>query len=771
MRLSATLSGKLAASYAAMFAAVILILLGVLNYGISGYAETVARQEMDAGAASFLKDVLANNRRMKRDAEILAKDFGFRRAAATGDVPTITSALHNLAGRGGRELMLYAGQDGVFAGTPPMTRREEAKLTSALESGAEWGALTLGGEDYGVVIAPVRAPMTIGWVAFGERLDPAASTAAKAGGQEHLTAHILRFADLPAELAARVPDSPMGDGSVMARDVDDNSVLTRLIPLMDLDGTIGNQVLVIDFSMDGATASYRRLFLMIAVISLAGLLVVTAASWLIARAMTRPLATLERAVRRVTDGGREAVEVGSRDEIGRLAVSFNAMVEAVSAHEDEITHMAFHDALTGLPNRKYFIERLDSALAMERPLAVLAIDLDDFKAINDSLGHPVGDRFLCAVASSFRESLPGHVVARFGGDEFAVLIEDEDPAQAAAVAAETLKSALASAFDVDGHALTAGASMGVAVAPTDGGESDRLFKNADLALYRVKANGRGDYCFFEPAMDAAAQERRDLDMGMRSALENDEFCLHFQPLFHLGRNRICSFEALIRWQHPTRGLVSPLMFIPLAEQNGLIVPIGEWVITEALKRLREWPEEIGVAVNISPAQFRSPGLIRFIDRALEASGIDPKRLELEVTESVFIEDVEETLAGLHGLRALGVRVALDDFGTGFSSLSYLRKFPFDKIKIDRSFINELATSDNAPKIVHAITHLAETMGMETTAEGVEDENQVALIRDQGCTHIQGFYFSRPLPGDQIPDILRAINGADADAAARAAGEA
>ncbi len=763
-----TLSGKLAAAYAAMFAAVMLMLFAILSVGIDGYAEQAARQEMNAGAESFLEDLESANQRMMRDASILAKDFGFRRAAATGDVPTITSALYNLAGRGGRALMLYGGKDGSYAGTPPMTREEEANLTYALEQGAERGALTLGGRDYGVVVVPVRAPVDIGWVAFGELLDPAASAAATSGGREHLSASVVRASELPPALAAKIPSSSRTKGEIVSRNLNGTSVLTRLVPLMDISGESGTHILVIDFSLDAATAAYRRLLVMIVAAGLFGLFVVTGASWFVARFLTRHLATLERAVEQVTDGARDPVAIESNDEIGRLASSFNTMVDAIETHEAEIMHMAFHDALTGLPNRKYFIERLDASLAAQLPVAVLAIDLDDFKAINDSLGHPIGDKFLCVIARALMAALPGHLVARFGGDEFAVLIEDGDPVRAAEAACETLKSVLSRQYDVDGHALTAGASIGVAIAPSDGDDSDRLFKNADLALYRVKANGRGDYCFFEPAMDAAAQDRRELDTGMRSAIENNELLLHFQPLFHLGRNRICSFEALIRWEHPTRGLVSPLSFIPLAEQNGLIVPIGEWVINQALDRLNEWPDEIGVAVNISPAQFRSPGLIRFIREALLRTGVDPKRLELEVTESVFIEDVEETLAGLHGLRALGVRVALDDFGTGFSSLSYLRKFPFDKIKIDRSFINELATSDNAPKIVNAITHLAEAMGMETTAEGVEDEDQVALIRDQGCTHIQGFYFSRPLPADQIPDILKAINGKAQNAPSRRA---
>jgi predicted signal transduction protein with EAL and GGDEF domain len=316
--------------------------------------------------------------------------------------------------------------------------------------------------------------------------------------------------------------------------------------------------------------------------------------------------------------------------------------------------------------------------------------------------------------------------------------------------------AIAQPFATGGHELAVGASVGIVLFPADGRDSDTLMKNADLALYQAKQEGRGTYRFFEAEMNARAQARRLLEADLRRALAGGELELYFQPLFDLEADRICAFEALLRWNHPTRGLVSPVEFIPVAEETGLIVPIGNWVLQEACRQARNWPSDISVAVNVSSVQFRKSGLANAVMQALAVSGIDPARLELEITESIFLENSDATLSVLHSLRALGIKIALDDFGTGYSSLSYLQSFPFDKIKIDRSFIQELLNRPGASAIVQAIIDLARALGMETTAEGVEDSAQLSELRIHGCSSVQGFLFSRPV---KAADAMRLIDAA------------
>ncbi len=438
--------------------------------------------------------------------------------------------------------------------------------------------------------------------------------------------------------------------------------------------------------------------------------------------------------------------------------------------EAKIAYMAQHDALTELPNRALLRERLEHALAgtqrTGRCLAVLMLDLDRFKEVNDTLGHPLGDALLKAVAGRLcactRETA---TVARLGGDEFAIIEDVTDPGVEATALAERIQRALSAVFDLGDHQVVIGTSIGIAVAPNDGIDSDDILRNADLALYRAKGAGRGTHRFFEPEMDRLMQERRDLERDMRNALVNDEFELHFQPFVNLESGRISGCEALLRWQHPTRGLVSPADFIPLAEETGVIIPLGEWVLRTACMEAARWSAGLRIAVNLSPAQFRSKELVLVIVRALADSGIAPHRLELEVTESVMMQDSEAAFATLGQLRKLGVRIALDDFGTGYSSLSFLQRFPFDKIKIDRSFVNELLDArDKSRLIARAVVRFAISLGKTTTAEGVETEEQLQILRAERCTEMQGYYFSRPKSSAEIAGLLVAQAAKTASAA-------
>ncbi len=423
--------------------------------------------------------------------------------------------------------------------------------------------------------------------------------------------------------------------------------------------------------------------------------------------------------------------------------------------EARVLHLAEHDPLTDLPNRVCFRERLGRALQAvpEGDLAVISIDLDYFKPINDRYGHPVGDAVLVAIAERLRESVEdGGVVARFGGDEFTVLLRKRD-AGAVEAQCRRLLRALSEPVAIGSIVTTVGGSMGVAFAPADGSTTDELIKNADTALYRAKSEGRGTFRFFAADMDQGLQERQQLVQDLRSALSNRELVLHYQPYVDAITQAITGCEALLRWNHPLRGMVSPADFIPIAEESGLIVPIGAWVIEEACRQAAGWPGGQRISLNISPIQFRDRDLPDCILAALQKTGLAPNRLEVEVTETVLVVDAEAALDILTRIRALGVRIALDDFGTGYSSLNYLWRFPFDKIKIDRSFVWEIDSRRDSQIIVQAIRDIARGLNMTITAEGVETERQAELLRQTGCQELQGFLFSRPRPAEDLDRLF------------------
>ena len=422
--------------------------------------------------------------------------------------------------------------------------------------------------------------------------------------------------------------------------------------------------------------------------------------------------------------------------------------------EAKITHLARHDALTDLPNRVFLHERLEHVLNTERRdeyVTVLYLDLDRFKEVNDTLGHPIGDMLLKAVAerlaSAVRES---DTVARVGGDEFVVVQVSAEPSKEAAALAARLIEVISAPYDLNGHEALISTSIGIAISPHDGTDCTTLMKHADMALYRSKNDGHGSYCFFEQEMNVRVQARRELEQDLRSAFANGELEINYQPIVNLERNAVCGCEALLRWRHPKRGMIAPGEFIPLAEETGLIVPIGEWVLRQACSVAATWPDRIKIAVNLSPVQCKSRTLFQMVFNAVAAAGIAPQRLELEITESALLQEEEVTLANLQQLHDFGARIAMDDFGTGYSSLSYLRKFPFDKIKIDRCFVTDLSTgNESALAIVSAIIRLAGALGLTITAEGVETHDQLEMLRIEGCTEIQGYIFSAAKPANEI----------------------
>ncbi len=478
---------------------------------------------------------------------------------------------------------------------------------------------------------------------------------------------------------------------------------------------------------------------------------------------------LGRGTRQLTEapGGRAIEIVNKPLKSGGWVATIEDITERTRV-EQKIAHLAHYDALTDLPNRALFREKLDAALKALGPgaqLAVLYIDIDEFKSVNDALGHHVGDELLKEVAERLRGCIgEGDVAARLGGDEFAIIHTSAGGRAETERLVNALYAAIRQPLECAGHLISTDASIGIAIAPADGDHLDQLLKNADLALYGAKGDGRRTYRFFEQGMGARATARRTLELELRHAISEGGFEVHYQPVVDLRDNRVRGCEALLRWRHPQRGNISPAEFIPVAEDTGLINALGEFVLQTACAEASRWPDHIRIAVNVSPVQFRSQTLALNVASALAASGLSASRLELEITEAVLMRDDETALATLHQLRALGVRIALDDFGTGYSSLSYLHRFPFDKIKIDRSFVKNIGDEGASAAIIQAVVNIANASNMTTTAEGVEQAWQRDMLRELGCTEMQGFLFSPPVAALEVRRLLPESLGKAATAA-------
>ena len=423
--------------------------------------------------------------------------------------------------------------------------------------------------------------------------------------------------------------------------------------------------------------------------------------------------------------------------------------------EARITHLARYDSLTGLPNRMFLREQMERALVANSASAVMFVDLDQFKQVNDTLGHPRGDMLLRAVADRLRRLVrSSDIVARFGGDEFVVVQSPTSGPDEAAALARRIVEAVSETYDIDGHQVVVGASVGIAMSPRDATGPDHLLKIADMALYWAKADQRGTWRFFEADMDVRAHARRSLELDLRNALANNSFQVFYQPLFDLRTKRISTCEALLRWPHPLRGMISPAEFIPVAEEMGLIVDLGKWVMREACRTCTMWPAHVRVAVNISASQFRRGGVVAVIRDALAETGLDPSRLEIEITESVLFQDTEATRLALRQIREMGVRISLDDFGTGYSSLSYLQSLPLNKVKIDRSFLEGLESGERPLVLLRGVAKLSAELGLDVTVEGIETAEQLALVAaEPSVTEAQGWLFAPALPAKDVQLLL------------------
>ena len=464
-------------------------------------------------------------------------------------------------------------------------------------------------------------------------------------------------------------------------------------------------------------------------------------------------------------------ELESRvDERTRRLADANQRLQEEIADREELQarsqYLAYHDSLTGLGNRLLFKEELEQALTEElaKTLAVLFVDLDGFKAVNDTGGHSVGDLLLKSLAAKLRDLLPPRDrIARLGGDEFAILqISGVQPSSSIALAERIIEVA-AHPQNIEGHDVTVGASVGIAIVRPGEMNAETVLKCADLAMYSAKSGGRGTFRMFDPQMDAIAQTRRSLERDMRTALVQGDFSLFYQPLVNLQTRKVTAFEALMRWHHAERGSVAPSEFIPVAEEMGLIVQLGEWALRQACMEAVDWPDGIHVSVNLSPLQFAKGNLVSTVMSALASSGLPASRLELEITELVLLEKSDRNIRILNHLRALGVRISMDDFGTGYSSIGYLRSFPFDKIKIDQSFVRDVLVDEGSLAIVRAIAGLGVSFGMTTTAEGVETEEQMRCLNREGCIEVQGYLLSKPVPPAEVPGLLEQLKAGGAPA--------
>ncbi len=763
-----SLQSRLTAQFSVLFTAALVCLSVALYFAIERIAAAEVEEQLETSGAIYDRLWQERSSHMQDAASLLARDFGFLEALATGDSSTAASALVNLERRLGAKGAFILGADGTATIGDELPDAEQAlQLWDGFDSGKLAGVVLIDGPPRQLVAAPIMAPQLLGWIVFVTDIDQAQLQSLEALSPIPFSAGIAIHAEgkrwqnvaggihLQSASGGSI-ESLMKAGGVSLLDTGGELTFHAIKPVPSI--IAGDEAaLLLQYPRSKAMAAYRPIQWAIGIFAIVGLLLMLLMSSRIAARIVKPIARLDAAAEGLAKGEWLQVEVTGGDEIARLAGRFNAMASEIEEREKHITLLAYSDVLTGLPNRVKFQEvaeeRLAGPIDQIEKLALLCLDLDDFKSVNDTLGHSAGDGLLRAITGRIVRHSKDAFVARLGGDEFVVLLDHGgDPAEVDRFAGE-LVEAIRRPLEVDGHQIVPGTSIGIAMAGRDGFDIDTLLRNANLALYRAKAGGRGHHCFFEESFNERAQQRRKLEADMRQAIEHGEFELYYQPLFDLKNNRIGTFEALIRWNHPERGLVSPDEFIPIAEDTGMIRQIGAWALREACREAVNWPDDIRVAVNVSSVQFQRDGLQKIVLQALAASGLAPHRLEIEITESIFLESNEVILGILHSLRKLGVRIALDDFGTGYSSLSYLQSFPFDKIKIDRSFIQDLLVRPGATAVVRAITDLAAALGMETTAEGVEESDQLDRLRTQGCTSVQGFLFSKPVRSQDIAAML------------------
>jgi diguanylate cyclase (GGDEF)-like protein len=746
----------------------------VINSVILKNAHRNAEEQLSVAERVFAQVLHANSERLTQGAGVIAADFGFRQAVASHDGKTVASALRNHGDRIHADVVMLVDLDGTLiadsggAGHEGMAFPFPKLIKTVATKGDASSFGMIGARAYQLVAVPVKAPITVAWVVMGFAIDDA--LAREMSSLTSLDVSFLTVDDRGGSgvLASSLPADARAALQNPAQLAEDGYA-TRILKLHSEGQTVA---VLLERSLNEALAPFHRLQSTLLLITVLGVLVSIVGSVLMARSVTRPIAALTQFSKRIGKGDyAEPIAIAQNDEIGELARAFNQMQDGIAERERRITELAYMDRLTGLPNRALFSERLQQAIAAamrgRHPLAVMMMDLDRFKYVNDTLGHPIGDMLLGEVAKRLRAALQRKTdtVARLGGDEFAVLLPTDDLPAARLIATRML-NALEEPITIEGQLVDVGASIGIVTFPENGTDMNVLLRRADIAMYVAKRSNLG-YALYDERHDQNSAERLSLMSELRQAVEHDQLTLHYQPKVDLATHRVKYVEALVRWDHPTRGFVSPDQFIPFAEQTGYIKTISRWVADKAIAQCAAWREqgiELAVSVNVSARELIQSSLPETFQALLDKHGVAPEWIWIEITESAIMDDPNHAIETLDRLHALGIRLSIDDFGTGYSSLSYLKRMPVDEIKIDKSFVMGMGQHKDDETIVRSTIDLGHNMGLKVVAEGVETEEMLERLRELRCDLAQGFHLSRPLPPAKLEawlDVWRVTNKQEA----------
>ena len=764
--------------FVALLALVQIAAFVFVNAANSTNARQKIEGELLVGERLFARLLEQNRERLSQTARVMAADYGLREAIATDDVNTVISALRNHGGRINANMMMLVSLDrNVVADTFALdTRPRQFEFPMLIEQAARQGSASsielINGHAYQLVVVPVLAPLPISWIVLGFVVDD--GLAAELRQLTGLQVSFLQSTAGPGSTGWRVLASTLGsEGSSLASALPALPAASEVhrigeeaeeqqIRVITLDH-FGDNILVavLQRSVAQAIASFDNLRQTLIALGALSLFLSVAGSIAIAQGITRPISELSEAAQRMQAGDySQPVDVTRGDEIGVLATSLNHMREGIAARESEILRLAYQDTLTDLPNRSRFNERLQRAIGnvkqQDGGLSVLMMDLDRFKYVNDTLGHNAGDHVLREVGKRLRELLrKDDMVARLGGDEFAILLEGVEPGNAATVAQKILAS-LEKPIDYLGQPLDVGTSIGIAHYPQHGADAGTVLRNADIAMYVAKRNKTGS-AVYDPQYDTHQQEHLSLLSDIRRAVENNELRLYYQPKISLSSSAAAAVEALLRWIHPTRGVIPPAEFIPFAEQTGYIKVLTRWVLEESIRQCGKWHAgglDMKVSVNISARDLMNRDLPDMIAQLLAKYRTPAAMICLEITESGFIEDPAYAHKVLDRLNALGLQLSIDDYGTGYSSLSYIAQLPVDELKIDRSFVMRMLEDKTTAMIVRSTIELGHSLGLKVVAEGVEDEDSYRMLQQLGCDHAQGYFMSRALPARELEEWLQ-----------------
>jgi diguanylate cyclase (GGDEF)-like protein len=778
MKFSFSLRARIALFFVALLVSVQLVAFAFVNQTSYDTAQSKIEDELNVGQRVFERVLAQNSDRLVQAASILAADFGFREAVATRDIETVRSALENHGARIHASAMTFLSPDGKLVATSgsggaddggSMAADVAAALASAREHGSATGVQLLHGSPYQLVVVPVRAPVTIGWIALWFAIDEALAqdlrqlTTLDVSFVELEPGHCQFFAStLTASarqhLERRLAAQRLESGTLRV-EVPEGTQQLRLLPL----SRSGHSTLaaVIERPLATALHNFHALQTTLVLIGVASLVLSAAGSLLIARGITAPIHRLLDSAQQMRRGDYDApIDVTGNDEIGALAAGLDHMRLGIHERERRILRLAYEDTLTSLPNRLQFGATLQTAIvdaaAQGAPLAILLLDLNRFKLVNDALGHGVGDHVLQQVALRLRNTVGAAVhIARLGGDEFAILLEGSGEDEAVGVARKIVM-ALEDPIDYEGQPVDVGASIGIARFPEHGRTAETLMRNADIAMYEAKS-ARADHALFDPSRDSSQQLHLSLIGELRLALERDELDLYYQPKLAIGSACVVAAEALVRWHHPQRGFVPPGQFIPFAESTGYIRAISTWVLERAIRQAGEWRRaghNLQISINLSTKDLLNRELPDMLSAALARHAVPAAAICLEITESGFMEDPDHVLKVLNRLSNLGVSLSIDDYGTGYSSLTYLMRLPVSELKIDRSFIGKLGSDQALETIVRSTVDLGHRLGLKVVAEGVEDPESLDVLAALGCDSVQGYLISPPLPAADFEIWLR-----------------